>query len=241
MRLRAAAYRNYVLLRRRLLGLPAPGRTRWGDLRSVEPVGREFGTDRGGPIDRRYIEGFLGQNSADVRGRVLELGDDAYTVRFGGDRVTSKEILYVKAGNPQATIVADLADAPQIPDDSFDCVILTQALHLIYEARAALRTLHRILRPGGVLLLTVPGITPVPTRSVWGYTWHWAFTALSTERMLRESFPAGTVAVQSYGNVLAATAFLQGLAQEELATQELDAVDPDFPVIIAARAQKGAS
>ena len=66
-----------------------------------------------------------------------------------------------KEGNPQATIVGDLTDAPQIPSDAFDCAIVTQTLQFVYNVRAALATLHRILAPGGVLLATVPGITKI--------------------------------------------------------------------------------
>ena len=37
-------------------------------------------------MDRHYIERFLAQHAVDVQGRVLEVGDDAYTRRFGGER-----------------------------------------------------------------------------------------------------------------------------------------------------------
>ena len=134
--------------------------------------------------------------------------------------------------------MADLADAPQIGEALFDCIILTQTLHLIYNAPSAVRTLHRILKPDGVLLMTVPGISLVPTQSVWGHTWYWAFTELAVRRMLGEAFGGQRMDVQSYGNVLSVVAFLHGLAAQELATRELDAVDTDYPLIIAARAMK---
>ena len=38
--------------------------------------------------------------------------------------------------------------------------------------------------------------------------------------------------------VLAAMAMLQGLSREELETNELEYLDPDYPVVIAARAVK---
>jgi hypothetical protein len=41
-----------------------------------------------------------------------------------------------------------------------------------------------------------------------------------------------------YGNVLAATAFLQGIAWNELRPEELDYRDPMYQVSIAARAVK---
>lgn len=239
MTLRKRAYHTWVSLRRRFLGIPEPGSVSFGDLRRIEPVSRHFGTDRGLPIDRYYIEAFLERHRSDVQGHVLEIGEDLYTRRYGGDRVTRSDILHVTAQNPRATIVADLADAPQIPDAVFDCAVVTQTLHLVYDARAAVRTLHRILRPGAVLLLTVPGLTPVPTRTDWGYTWYWSFTALSVQRMLGEVFGATQVELSTTGNVLAANAFLQGLAAEDLRPEELEATDPDYPVIITARAVKG--
>jgi SAM-dependent methyltransferase len=204
----------------------------------VEPFGRHFGTDRGQAIDRHYIEAFLQSRSTDVRGRVLEVGDDGYTRQFGGQRVTRSDVLHVDASNPRATIVADLAHAPQIPDDSFDCIILTQVLHLVYEPRSAVRTLHRILKPGGVLLLTTPGLSQVPHGTVWAHTWYWSFTELSTLRMLEEDFGEGRVAVESSGNVFSVAAMLYGLAAQDIAESDLAVHDPDYPVIISARAQK---
>ncbi len=247
MRLRKRAFRVFARLRRGLLGLPQPGSVDFGDLDRVTPIGRHFGVDRplpgavkGLPVDRPYVEQFLEIHADDVRGRVLEIGEDTYTRRYGGQRVDSRDILHVNTSNPAATIVADLADAPQIADASFDCVILTQTLHLIYEARSAVRTLHRILKPGGVLLMTVPGITLVPTKTTWGPTWYWSFTALAVRRMLEEVFDPSQVAVDSRGNVLTAVAFLHGLAAQELTPAEFAATDPDYPLILTARARKGA-
>ena len=127
-----------------------------GDLRRVTPIDPNWGFERGTPIDRIYVEGFVGAHAADIRGRVLEIAAPDYTTRFGHG-VERVDILMATEGNPQATIVGDLADAPQIPSDTFDCAIVTQTLQFVYDVRAALATLHRILAPGGVLLATVPG------------------------------------------------------------------------------------
>lgn len=236
MGLRRTIGRWGVRVRRWLWRIPPPGRVDFGELRRLAPLSRDFGTDRGQALDRYYIERFLEAHAADVQGRVLEVGDRSYTQRFGAGRVTHSDVLHVSAGNPQATIVADLAAAPQIADATFDCVILTQTLLLIYDPRAAIRTLHRILRPGGVLLVTVPGITPVPHETTWGNTWYWSFSVLALRRLLAEAFGEQQVTVAADGNVLAATAFLHGLAVEELTTDELDHCDPDYPVIVRGRA-----
>jgi hypothetical protein len=66
---------------------PRIGRVNFGDLRRTAPVSRWFGFDRGLPVDRRYIEGFLRRYSSDIRARVLEVGDSAYTLRFGATKL----------------------------------------------------------------------------------------------------------------------------------------------------------
>ena len=216
---------------------PPVGRIRFGDLRRVTPISGSFGFDRGVPIDRYYIERFLAHCSRDIRGRVLEMGDPDYTGRFGGDRVTRNDVLHVSEGNPLATFVGDLTRADHIPSKAFDCVIVTQTLHLIYDVRAALGTLYRILKPDGVLLVTVPGVSQI-SRDQWGSSWYWSFTSLSIRRLLEEFFPAEAVEVESHGNVLAATAFLQGIAENELERPELDLRDPHYEVLITVRAAK---
>ncbi|HZM91243.1 MAG TPA: glycosyltransferase [Blastocatellia bacterium] len=229
----------YFWLRRRLKkdDPPPVGFINFGDLRRLSPVSRVFGFDRGTPVDRYYIENFLDRTAGSIHGRVLEVGDDTYTRKFGGHRVSRTDVLHVSENNPQATIVADLANAAHIPSDTFDCIILTQTLHLIYDVRSALITLRRILKPGGVLLATLPGISQIDHHD-WHESWYWAFTSLSARRLFAEVFAARNVSVETYGNVLAATAFLQGISFEELSANELDHKDSDYPVTITVRATK---
>jgi SAM-dependent methyltransferase len=217
--------------------IPAKGEVQFGDFRRLTPFSREFGYDRGLPIDRYYIESFLAHHADDITGRVLEIGDDSYTRRFGGERVSIRDVLHVTEGNPAATIVADLAHADHIPSNSFDCIILTQTLHLVYDVNAALRTLQRILKPGGVLLTTFPGISQISIDE-WSDCWYWAFTLHSAHRMFEEVFPPQNLEIHSFGNVLAATAFLQGLAVDELDRKELDHNDPHYQALITVRAIK---
>ena len=141
--------------RRRML------RPAWfGTLRRTTPLSDHWGYDRGTPIDRFYIESFLQEHRKDIRGRVLEIKDSTYTDRFGRD-VTQRDVLDIDPTNPRATIVADLAAANAIPADQFDCFVLTQTLQFIYDTRAAVASAYRLLRPGGVLLATVPAISRI--------------------------------------------------------------------------------
>jgi SAM-dependent methyltransferase len=236
---------------------PPIGMVRWGSFRRLSPIDRRWWF-RGMPVDRYYIEGFLeGQSGTDeyvlgdIRGSVLEVGDEKYTRRFGnfhegpGDAppgcVTSLDVLHADDSNPVATVVGDLVSGDGIPSDAYDCVICTQTLLVIYDVHAAVRNLHRMLKPGGVLLLTVPGISQLcrPDMDLWGD--YWRFTSLAVRRMLEEVFPAENVTVESHGNVRVATAYLYGLAVEDLRPQTLDLHDPDYEVVITGRAVKASA
>jgi SAM-dependent methyltransferase len=219
---------------------PPPGWVRMGSLRRVTPINWAWGCGRGLPIDRYYIEKHLTNCSSDIHGHVLEVGDSRYTRSYGGNRVTKSDVLHVEEGNPEATIVADISTAHQIPSDTFDCIILAQTLHLIYDVRPAIKTLFRILKPGGVVLVTFPGISQISHQSEqgWANSWFWSFTVNSAHLLFEEVFPAVNVKIVAYGNVLAAIAFLHGLASEELCQKELDHCDPDYQVLITVRAVK---
>jgi len=226
------------LLQQRRAWVPPVGLVRLGSLRRLDPISREFGFDRGTPVDRHYIEAFLARHAADVRGRVLEIKDDTYARRYGAGRPTHVDVLCLEADDPHATMVGDLADAPQIPSAAFDCVVVTQTLQLVYDVRAAVTTLHRILKPGGVLLATVPGITQVSPHDEWGAHWSWSFTGASVRRLLGDAFGPEAVQVETHGNVTAAVAQLHGLAAEDLSQRELAHHDPEYQVSICARAVK---
>jgi glycosyltransferase involved in cell wall biosynthesis len=221
---------------------PVPvGAVSMGNLRRLAPVSRDWGFDRGRPVDRYYIERFLSSYAGDIRGRVLEVADDAYTKQFGGDRVRQSDVLDISQRNPGVTIVADLSSGEGLPSQAYDCLIVTQTLHLIYDLRAAVAHLHRALKPGGVLLVTLPGISPI-ARDGQG-RWHdcWRFTVFSARRLFEEFFPSQSLDVQAHGNVLAATAFLQGMSVEDLKPAELDHRDQDYQMLITVRAAKPTS
>ena len=216
---------------------PPVGTLRFGSFDRVTPVSSVFGFDRGHCIDRHYIERFLEDNSGDIKGHVLEVADNAYTIQFGKD-VQQSSVLHAVPGNTKATIVADLRTAENIPSNEFDCIIITQTLQFIYELPDATSTLHRILKPGGVALATVPGISQISQYDMERWGDFWRFTSVSARRLFEEHFAAGNVSVQAFGNVFAAMAFLHGLATEDVDISKLDLHDPSYEVILAIRAVK---
>jgi peptidoglycan/xylan/chitin deacetylase (PgdA/CDA1 family)/glycosyltransferase involved in cell wall biosynthesis/SAM-dependent methyltransferase len=212
-------------------------RVAWGDLQRVRPLSRQWGRDRGTSIDRHYIERFLHQHRADIQGRVLEVHDSIYTERFGGNAVMTRDVIDIDPGNHLASLVADLRHADAIPEATYDCIILTQTLQLIDDIPAVLAECARILRPGGVLLATVPSVIRVddeagPDRD------YWRLTEASARKLFAGVFLLDAFEVTAYGNVMACSAFLYGLSAEEMTPADLDHVDPTFPVVITIRAVK---
>lgn len=209
----------------------------FSDLQRTEPVSRQFGLERGTPIDRYYIERFLAQEQALIQGRVLEIAESHYSKRFG-QRVTAYDVLHATADNPQATIVGDLTDLSTLPADHVDCFICTQTFNFIFDVAAALRGAHHLLKPGGVLLATVAGISQISRYDMERWGDYWRFTTASVEKLCAPVF-AGGLTITSVGNVLAATAFLQGLAVEDLPTATLlHHPDPDYQLLIMIVARK---
>jgi hypothetical protein len=202
-------------------------------LPGLEPVSRQFGFDRGKPIDRWYIERFLAQHRSDVRGAVLEVAEDTYTQWYGDGQVTRSDVLH-HTGNDESTVVGDLTTTEGLPTATYDCFICTQTLPFIYDVHAAVRGTAAVLRPGGVVLATVPGMSQVSREDKrdWG-DW-WRFTSQGTERLFAEAFD--DVQVEAHGNVLSAAAFLYAYAAEELTEAELAHRDPDYELLITVRA-----
>ncbi len=245
MKPRARRLKLTRAVRTRLRGVRPPvGAVRFGSLRRVTPISGSYGFDRGLPIDRYYIEDFLKRHAQrDVRGHVLEIQATIPTRRFSAtpqadSPATKVDILDIDPSNPRATIIGDLVAGAEVPSDTFDCIICTQTLHLIYEVPAAIGTLHRALKPKGVLLATAPGISPIPMPDRERWDWHWGFTTSSVRRLFHEHFSPGDITVESYGNVLSAIALLHGLAADELTSEELDVRRPEYELLVAVRAEK---
>lgn len=217
--------------------IPSPGKVDFGDLRRLTPISYDCGFDRGFPIDRYYIEKFLSENSEFIKGRVLEIGDNYYTKKFGGDRVTKSDILHVDEKDDKATIIGDLEKDRISKPDTFDCIILTQTLQYIYNLNFAIDNLYKILKLDGAVLTTVPGISQTYDKE-WRERWYWNFTPISVRRLFTEVFGDDRVEVCSYGNVFTVLSFLHGLANEELSKNDLDYHEQGYELTISVLATK---
>ena len=218
-----------VLARCLLRGLPIP---RWGNLRRVEPFSANFGFERGTPVDRFYLHRFLDANRSLITGRVLEVQVPSYTRTYGQGVETSHTVDI----NPEfrATYTCDLAEAPQIPSDSYDCLLAPNTLQHVADLPGVLRTMLRVVKPGGVVLASAPTLLPlIPDGDD-----YWHLSPAGWRRTLAREWAGCDVAVDGHGTCLTAIAAMHGLALEELTDEELRANDPRYPVLVTIKCRK---
>ena len=202
--------------------------------RSLKPLSPNYGSGRGEPVDRYYIEKFLSENRALITEHCLEVEDNFYSQKFGHN-ITNSDILDINTNNRKANVYADIRNLREIPDNKYDCIILTQVLQFIDDHNSAIKACHRVLKPGGVLLATLPSISRIDARTGPQGDF-WRFTEASARYTFGKFF--NSLEIKSWGNVLSGTAFWTGMAQEELSKRELDYNDPNFPCIITVKAIK---
>lgn len=198
-------------------------RARWTSTRRLDPL-TQWGFERGRPVDRWYIDRFLTDGRPPLSGTVLEVKEDLYGTVLGGDRV---EVLDIDPGNPLATVVGDVCAPDTLGAERYDAAIVTQTLQLVTDPAQALTNLRRSLRPGGVLLVTVP----CTSRSA-GPADRWRWTPLGFRELAESAGLRGDVS--GVGNLLACRAFLLGAAVEDLDATLLAQDDPDCPLLVTA-------
>lgn len=211
----------------------------FGSLTNAEPLSRVFGLDRGMPIDRYFVEGFLRSHSECIKGNILEVGENLYSEKLGPKWGKQISILRYQSGEAEKGIVhGDLTDTSTLPEEYFDCFICTQTFNFIFEVQKAVQGARFLLRKGGVLLGSVAGISQISRydNERWGD--YWRFTEASISRLLRNVFHEN-VQVKSWGNLVGAMAFLQGLSVEDLPSKKmLEENDPDYQLVITIKAWK---
>lgn len=199
----------------------------------TKPVSRVFGSEMGQAVDRYYIEKFLESNAVYIKGTVLEVANNQYTRKYGGNKVDKSIISHVKGwGN---TIICNFETGEGVVEESVDCVICTQTLQYIFDVPSAIKNIYKMLRKDGVALITVPGIKPLCLydSNNWGESW--SFTSNSMEKLCSIVCKPDSYEVKQYGNVKAATAYLYGVCIEEIDKADLEYQDMQYPFLICAK------
>jgi SAM-dependent methyltransferase len=205
----------------------------WGNLRRTHPFSTHYGFDRGTPIDRYYVAQFFDKHRAEITGNVLEIQQTGYTRMFGHD-VRASHSLDVEQDHG-TTFVCDLAQSEGVlASDFYDCFLLPDTLNHLFDLERCLEQALRIVKPGGVILATSATLVPTtPDFLDW-----WRLTPAGWREVTHHVWHDCDISVESYGNVLAATAALMGIAYEELTREELDVNDPRYPVLVSVWCRK---
>ena len=200
----------------------------------TRPYSEIYAHDRGTEIARYYIEKFIDENKSIIQGNCLEFQEPTYLLKYSNLPQTKINVIHIDEKNHVASIVADLTKPNNISSNTFDCIICTHVLHLIYDKVKFISELERILKPGGYLILAVPSISMCDQS--WGELWR--FTELGLFTLLKEVFDKELIKVKGYGNSLVASGEIRGLASEEFTLQELNYFDNRFCVEICALVKK---
>lgn len=206
----------------------------WGNIRRRAPLSTHWGFHRGTPIDRVYIERWIGINRSLIRGAVLEVKDSDLVVRFGS-KLTQIDVVDIDSTNKDATIIADLAVPGSLPAARYDCAVVTQTLQYVSSPLDAVHNLLNSLAPGGSLILTVPGVEPCEHGSIGSDRWR--FLAAGVEHLLASATADGDFDfdVVSFGNAATVLGVAAGTVLEDGFEKYLDPADPHYPVTIGAR------
>ncbi len=200
------------------------------------PISKRFGAERGKPIDRVYIEQFLEENQDKIKGMVLEMADSRYTEMFGHN-VEQSQILHLN-GWGKGVIKGNLETGEGIPENSVDCFICTQTIQFIYDIHSAVRNIYRLLKPGGVALVTAHCLGQISLYDYHNWGEYWRFTDMSMRRLFAEVFDKDEIAVRSWGNMKTAIAYQYGLCAEDLREEDVELQDEQYPVIVTATVRK---
>lgn len=203
----------------------------------VTPMSRRFGLEYGQAIDRYYIENFLSNNSGYIKGDVLEVAENTYTERFKSGEVNSME-LHVKGWGGHSVIKGNLETGEGIDEGMANCFICTQTIQFIFDIHRAVLNIHKLLKRGGVALITVAGIAQISMydHNNWGE--YWRLTDKSFKKLLSDPFGEDNIKVICYGNVKTATAFLYGLCVEDMDEEDFLYNDEQYPMLLAAVCKK---
>lgn len=203
------------------------------EIKSIDP---SFGIGRGKAVDRIYIERFIEEHKCDIQGTVMEIQDNRYMQRYGEGRIKKEIILHVEGG--KNCMKGNFVTGEGLKESMTDCLICTQTLQYIYDLKSTAKNIYKILKRNGIALVTVPGIKSISSYhdAHWGE--YWSFTKKSLYQMFVDVFGKENIEINSYGNVKVAMAYLYGLCAEDLAEEDFQYNDENFPFIVTARLQK---
>ncbi len=204
----------------------------------LAPISRQFGTERGTPVDRYYIEKFLKEHKHLVKGEVLEIEDNIYSIKYGEERLTRSIVMDVENSGGVIAFKGNLETGDGIRDEVADCFILTQTLMYLFDLKSAVHNIGRLLKRDGTVLVTCSGISQNSRRCMENYGCCFNFNVDGLRKIFLLEPDLEVVEAGSYGNVKTVMAHIGGLCREDLDVGDFLENDKYYPLIVYAVVKK---
>lgn len=194
------------------------------------------------PGERKWIDRFLiASASLLTTGRCLEFGDLTYTqTHFASQCWHRHYTRYTGKNAPPAGMTqsfeVDIDYGPgPIPINSFDTIIATMVFEHVKDPSTSASTLFQVLKPGGIMLWTVP--TSWPHHVAPGFGDYWRYTEEGGRLLLQR---AGFEIMDSecHGDSSTVALYAMGMGEEEMIAKETYSGDCNYGVNVGIRARK---
>ena len=203
----------------------------------VLPISMQFGTERGTPIDRHYILDFLKENEQYIKGDVLEIEDNTYTMLWK-EKIHKSIVMDVNSDAKVVDFNGNLETGEGIRENIADCFILTQTLMYIYDLKSAACNIGKLLKKDGVALITCSGISQNSRRCMDNYGCYFNFNKDVFYKMFETEEKLEIVNIGSFGNVKTVIAHIAGMCCEDLVEKDFEPNDQYYPLIVYAVVKK---
>jgi ubiquinone/menaquinone biosynthesis C-methylase UbiE len=121
----------------------------------------------------------IGCGSALVADRITDIDADYLGLDFGGHHITYASKKYAGGGTAlRTTFCRGDAEGLPFPGQSFDVVVMSEVIEHLLRPEKAVWEISRILRPGGVWIMTTNNASEVPLRSPLTHMFAWIEKAL---------------------------------------------------------------
>ena len=125
----------------------------------------------------------------------------------------------------------------ELPRNRYDCIILTQTIHIIDDFFSVVEGVYGMLKKGGVVLATLPSVSRIDVSAGIDGD-YWRFTKASAKYLFEKFFKSKNIEIKSYGNAFVCSSFLYGYSHEEIPLEYLEYNDENFPLLITVKAKK---
>lgn len=216
------------------------GNIEFGDLKRFAPLCYDYGYSRGipgysrgTPIDRYYLDKFIREIRTYVAGHTLEIGGIRENQdRYGFTNAVSYQTIDL-IQQPGVDIIGDIHDPNLVEHNSLDSIILFNVLEHCERPWVIIENVYNWLRGSGSVFCMVPN-----AQRIHGDPKDYWRILPDGMKVLFAKFSTKTFFI--YGNPITVIAAMMGVAAEELSSEELNSLNPEYPVATCVFARKSA-